>query len=307
MIIEVDLGATNSRIVVLKNNKEILIPNAQGNFLTPSVVSIDLEGNILVGSAAIESNSRLSFANFIRYMGTLKVFRRGSYAFYPEELSAYILKSLIRNAETYLNIKITEAVYKVPSFLNNSQCKAFQTAGELAGVEMSFNNPTAADVCPFTVGTHIVEDKATGSLRFYPIIEQNSTIPTTRLIQLSTIHDNQTQVELGFYQNESSTLDDSEKIGELIIIVPPQPAGQETIELRFTYSSHKLLEIQTTVKSTGKQRKLIIDFHKFELSEEYFCDSLLRVQDLKVDPLGLVKTVDLQKLQPTYAAQLKIT
>ncbi|MBS0629944.1 MAG: molecular chaperone HscC [Verrucomicrobia bacterium] len=149
MIIGIDLGTTNSLIAVWEDGRSLLIPNAQGSFLTPSVISLDPSGNIVVGNPAIEqldAHNQLSLASFKRYMGTGKVLELGTHRFRPEELSALVLKSLIRDAETYLGAKVTEAVITVPAYFNDTQRKATRLAGELAGlkVERLLNEPTAA-------------------------------------------------------------------------------------------------------------------------------------------------------------------
>lgn len=143
MIIGIDLGTTNSLIAVWEEGKPKLIPNAQGTFLTPSIISLDSSGNIVVGKP---TNNNPFLANFKRYMGTNKVLHLGSHSFRPEELSALVLQSLIRDAETYLKTKITEAVITVPAYFNDTQRKATRLAGQLAGlkVERLLNEPTAA-------------------------------------------------------------------------------------------------------------------------------------------------------------------
>jgi molecular chaperone HscC len=143
MIVGIDLGTTNSLIAVWEEGKPKLIPNSQGTFLTPSIISLDSSGNIIVGKPT--SNNPF-LANFKRYMGTNKVLHLGPHSFRPEELSALVLQSLIRDAETYLKTKITEAVITVPAYFNDTQRKATRMAGQLAGlkVERLLNEPTAA-------------------------------------------------------------------------------------------------------------------------------------------------------------------
>ena len=149
MIVGIDLGTTNSLIAAWVDGAPQLIPNAQGTYLTPSLISMDSSGNITVGKPPVEqldAHNQLSLANFKRYMGTGKMLHLGTHSFRPEELSALVLKSLIRDAETYLNTKITEAVITVPAYFNDAQRKATRLAGELAGlkVERLLNEPTAA-------------------------------------------------------------------------------------------------------------------------------------------------------------------
>jgi molecular chaperone HscC len=149
MIIGIDLGTTNSLVGVWQDGKSVLIPNALGSLLTPSAVSIDDSGAILVGSPARERLSTApdrSVASFKRYMGTNRVFKLGKKSFRTEELSALVLRSLKADAERFLGERVTEAVITVPAYFSDGQRKATKAAGELAGlkVERLLNEPTAA-------------------------------------------------------------------------------------------------------------------------------------------------------------------
>ncbi len=156
-IIGIDLGTTNSLAAVWRNGNCELIPNAAGVFLTPSAVSVDENGSILVGRAAKDrliSHPKHTAARFKCYMGTDKVFHLGEQAFTPEELSSFVLRSLKEDAETYLGEKVTEAVISVPAYFAEPQRAATKRAGQLAGlkVERLVNEPTAA-----AMSAHIAE------------------------------------------------------------------------------------------------------------------------------------------------------
>lgn len=156
-IIGIDLGTTNSLAAVWRNGKSELIPNAAGEFLTPSAVSVDEDGSILVGRAARDrliSHPERTAARFKRYMGTKETFRLGERSFTPEELSALVLRSLREDAENYLGEPVTEAVVSVPAYFSESQRSATKRAGALAGlrVERLVNEPSAA-----AVAAHIAE------------------------------------------------------------------------------------------------------------------------------------------------------
>lgn len=149
MIVGIDLGTTNSLAAVWRDGRAQLIPNALGQVLTPSCVSLDEGGRVLVGMAARDrllTNPRRSSAAFKRYMGTEKRLLLGDRDFRPEELSALLLKSLKADAEAFLGETVTEAVITVPAYFNDTQRKATRIAGELAGlkVERLLNEPTAA-------------------------------------------------------------------------------------------------------------------------------------------------------------------
>ena len=149
MIVGIDLGTTHSLIGSYGPDGPQLIPNALGELLTPSVVSVDDDGAIIVGRAAQErmvSHPQRSVGAFKRWMGTDRRTALGKHVFRPEELSALILKSLLADAQAQLGRKIEEAVISVPAYFSDSQRKATRIAGELAGirVERLINEPTAA-------------------------------------------------------------------------------------------------------------------------------------------------------------------
>ena len=148
MIVGIDLGTTHSLVGAYSESGSRLFPNALGDLLTPSVVSVD-GGTVLVGQAARErliSHPHHTVASFKRWMGTARETRLGDRSFRPEELSALVLRSLLADAEAALGEKIEEAVISVPAYFSDAQRKATRTAGELAGVrvERLINEPTAA-------------------------------------------------------------------------------------------------------------------------------------------------------------------
>lgn len=149
MIVGIDLGTTNSAIGFWGDGAVQLIPNSLGELLTPSAVSIDDTGELLVGRAARErqaSHPNRTTTAFKRYMGSQRGARLGDRLFLPEELSALVLRSLKADAEAFLGEPVSEAVIAVPAYFNDKQRKATRRAGELAGfkVERLINEPTAA-------------------------------------------------------------------------------------------------------------------------------------------------------------------
>lgn len=490
MIVGIDLGTTHSLISVWKDQKSFLIPNRFKKTLTPSAVAVDDQGSLLVGEAAL--SRPYAAVNFKRYMGTNKIFRLGKRALLPEELSALILRSLVRDAEAYLGEKVTEAVISVPAYFNNTQRKATHLAGELAGlkVERLINEPTAAalayglhkeeaetkflvfdlgggtfdvsivelfsgiievrssagdnflggedfsaaledamkgklwkdfevdaarfdstqahafhesvqtlkhdlsaqseatfsfenvkipfsrtdfetlvrplldrlqsplaqalsdarirpqeldavilvggatrmpviqseiakmlglfpqstvhpdeavaigcgiqaalkmrhadlkdvvvtDVCPFSLGTSVIQDRQSSGCRFLPIIERNTTIPASRVESLVTTRDNQSRMKIDVYQGESYRLEENIKIGEFSVSIPPAPAGTEPVDIRYSYDVNGLLEVEATVESTGLQKKLVIKNQDNLLSEDDLQASLEKLEKFKIHP-----------------------
>lgn len=148
-IVGIDLGTTNSLISVFRNGKVEQIPNSFGEYLTPSAVSFDHQGNVYVGKIAKErkiTNPELTVSSFKTFMGTDKKYEILGKFYTPEDLSAFVLKQLIQDAENYLNEKIDEAIISVPAYFNNKQRNATKRAGMLAGikVERLINEPSAA-------------------------------------------------------------------------------------------------------------------------------------------------------------------
>ena len=167
MIIGIDLGTTNCACAIFRNGEVEMIPNALGQVLTPSAVSIDDNMKVLTGLAARERQSthaQHTATAFKRYMGTRHKTQLGKLNFSPEELSALMLKSLKADAEAYLSQPVEEAVITVTAYFNDKQRKATRRAGELAGlkVERLINEPTAAAL---SYGLH-QRDKQTKFLVF---------------------------------------------------------------------------------------------------------------------------------------------
>jgi len=149
MIIGIDLGTTNSLAAVWRDGRAQLIPNSLGEVLTPSCVSLDADGSVLVGRAArerLQTHPERTAAVFKRYMGSDKTIRLGARDFRPEELSALILKALKADAEALLGEPVDEAIITVPAYFSDGQRKATRAAGQMAGlrVERLLNEPTAA-------------------------------------------------------------------------------------------------------------------------------------------------------------------
>ncbi|WP_341708461.1 molecular chaperone HscC [Halopseudomonas sp.] len=148
-VVGIDLGTTNSLVSVWRDDKSIIIPNALGELLTPSVVSVDDSGMVMVGRAAkdrLVTHPEQTVAQFKRLMGTSEKATLGKRQFTAEELSALVLKQLKADAEAFLGEPVDEAVISVPAYFNNHQRTATLNAARLAGLkaERLINEPTAA-------------------------------------------------------------------------------------------------------------------------------------------------------------------
>ncbi|MFM0741264.1 molecular chaperone HscC [Paraburkholderia xenovorans] len=150
-IIGIDLGTTHSLAAVWRNSQAELIPNALGETLTPSCVSVDDDGSILVGRAAhdrLHTHPERTVANFKRYMGTNRTVSLGEESLRPEELSSLVLNALKADAQAFLGDTVRDAVIAVPAYFSDAQRKATRIAGELAGLNVLrlVNEPTAASL-----------------------------------------------------------------------------------------------------------------------------------------------------------------
>jgi molecular chaperone DnaK len=172
-IIGIDLGTTNSVVAVMEGKEAKVIPNAEGNRLTPSVVAFTDKGDVLVGEPARRqavTNPKRTIYSIKRFMGRrhsevateekmvpyevvggpedyVKV-RAGDKEFTPPEVSAKILRKLKEAAEAYLGHKVNKAVITVPAYFNDAQRQATKDAGQIAGLEVAriINEPTAASL-----------------------------------------------------------------------------------------------------------------------------------------------------------------
>lgn len=503
MICGIDLGTTNSLIAIWKDGACHIIPNALGNNLTPSAVGLDDNQSIIVGQAAKErlsTHPQFTAVNFKRDMGTHREIRLGKRSFRAEELSSFVLRSLVSDAEAFLGGKITEAIITVPAYFSDAQRKATKAAGELAGlkVERLLNEPTAAamayglhtkanecqylvfdlgggtfdvsilemfegvmevhasagdnhlggtdftemlaqyfikksdiaslneetdtlpeellqrihikaekvkreicasgkslfavnwnhktvslavnesdfetivepllerittpikaalrdakvrvgdideivmvggatrmpcirklatrlfqrfpatgihpdevvahgaaiqaglksrnaelndlvltDVCPYTLGVEVVMGENNIPGHYQPIIERNCFVPISRVERLNTVYDNQKLIEVKIFQGESPLVKDNVFLGKLKVKVPKADAGEETIDVRFTYDINGCLEVIITVNSTKESHTLVIEENPGVLSQKEIAERFKKLESLKIHPREL--------------------
>lgn len=145
----IDLGTTNSCMAILEVGEPKVIANAEGGRITPSVVAFSKTGEILMGEVAKRqaiTNPDRTIKSVKRHMGTNWKIDIDSKDYTPQQISAFILQKLKRDAEAYLGEKITQAVITVPAYFEDSQRQATKDAGKIAGLEVLriINEPTAA-------------------------------------------------------------------------------------------------------------------------------------------------------------------
>ena len=499
MIIGIDLGTTNSLVAYFTEDGPKIIPNRLGQNLTPSIVSMDENEQIFVGEAARERmllHPDSAASVFKRDMGTKKQFKLLHKTFYPEELSALVLRALKEDAESYLGEEVTEAVISVPAYFDDARRRATKRAGELAGlnVERIISEPTAAaiayglyqhkgrarflvfdlgggtfdvsilelhdtilevravagdnflggedftailenmffdkfteldrltldekslrhihkqadlckigfsdkrvssmrckigeklyemdvelpkyeeacadllerirkpvkrslsdahirlsdidkvvlvggatkspvvrrfvsklfkqlpdisihpdeavalgaavqaamkerneaireviltDVCPFTLGTEVVREWNDHQFEngiFCPIIERNTVIPASRTERLYTVRDNQNKIRVHVLQGESRFAANNLSLGELLIDIPAAKAGQESVDVTYTYDINSILEVEVTVVSTQKTIKKVFRGHDVDMTDEEIRERFRMLSYLKIHP-----------------------
>jgi molecular chaperone DnaK len=145
----IDLGTTNSVVAILEGGDPTVIANAEGSRTTPSVVAFAKNSEVLVGEVAKRqavTNVDRTIRSVKRHMGTDWTVSIDGKKFTPQQISAFILQKLKRDAEAYLGEKIADAVITVPAYFNDAQRQATKEAGQIAGLNVLriINEPTAA-------------------------------------------------------------------------------------------------------------------------------------------------------------------
>ena len=143
------------------------------------------------------------------------------------------------------------------------------------------------DVCPFTLGTEVVREWERGQYEngvFCPIIDRNTVIPASRTERLYTVHDNQTKIRINVLQGESRFAANNLSLGELTIDVPSGKAGEESVDVTYTYDINSILEVEVTVLSTGKKEKQVFCGRDVDMSEEEIKERLDTLAYLKIHP-----------------------
>jgi len=150
-IIGIDLGTTNSEVAVMDAGKPTIIKSAEGEPYFPSIVAFTRDGEMLVGEAAKRqavTNTEGTVHRIKRKMGTSEKIKLHNNSYTPEQISAYILQKIKKDAEEFLGEKITDAVITVPAYFNDDQRQATKNAGKIAGLNVKriINEPTAASL-----------------------------------------------------------------------------------------------------------------------------------------------------------------
>jgi len=139
------------------------------------------------------------------------------------------------------------------------------------------------DVCPFTLGTSILDRANGGGEVLSPIIERNSIVPVSRMETYVTIHDGQTKIRIDVLQGENLRPSQNIKLGEMRIPVPPAPAGQQGVEVRYTYDINGALEVEVKALSTDQVERRVFR-NQSNLSEQELEERFAALAQIKLPP-----------------------
>ena len=143
------------------------------------------------------------------------------------------------------------------------------------------------EVCPYTLGTSVVVQRMgnlTETGHFLPIIERNTVIPVSRTETLYTVADYQRKIVVDILQGESRFAKNNLRLGEIAISVPAQKAGEESVDVTYTYDVNSILEVKVKVNSTGEVKKKIIQREGSSLTEEEAEKRMEELNHLKIHP-----------------------
>ena len=164
----------------------------------------------------------------------------------------------------------------------------------LKAKDKSLDDVVLTDVCPYSLGTEVVDPGGSGRTGYFlPIIERNSVVPASRVETLQTVENNQKQLQVNVYQGEHRLVEKNVFLGAVDVKVPPNKAGEETFDLRFSYDMNGLLEVDVKVNSTGKVINHVIEQSPGTLSDEELERSKKRLAALKFHPREQEENIEL--------------
>jgi molecular chaperone HscC len=208
---------------------------------------------------------------------------------HPDELSQIVLAGGASRMPMFRRL-VARLFRRLPAQNINPDEVVARGAAVRAGLQMrdaSLEETVLTDVSPFTLGIEVSEGTPAGNHVagfFLPIIERNTVIPASRIKGVRTLKDNQTSITLDIYQGESRLVKDNIQLGSLTVRVPADKAGEQSVEVRFTYDTSGLLEVDATVESTKQARSLVIEGNPGVLSPDEIQKRLAVLAKLKVHP-----------------------
>ncbi len=191
--------------------------------------------------------------------------------------------SLVRTFTTHLFKKIPISTYSADEVV------ALGVAVQCGMIERSesIKEVILTDVCSYTLGTSVSKRQENGLIKsgyYLPIIERNTTIPVSKVERLYTLHDMQSSIKIEILQGESFHSHENLLLGTLEINVPKKPAGEECVDVRYTYNINGILEVIVEVISTGKKEKIVLEKSKGLFTEEEINEKLEEISHLKIHP-----------------------
>jgi molecular chaperone HscC len=208
---------------------------------------------------------------------------------HPDELSHIVLAGGASRMPMFRRL-IARLFRRLPIQNINPDEVVARGAAARAGLQMrdaSLEEMVLTDVAPFTMGVEVSERAANGDRVagfFLPLIERNTVIPASRSKSVTTTSDNQRSIQLSVYQGEARLVKDNILLGELTVRVPPAPAGEASVAVRFTYDTSGLLEVEATVASTNRTFSLVIEGNPGVLSPDEIKKRLTALAKLKTHP-----------------------
>jgi len=209
----------------------------------------------------------------------------------PDSLSRIILAGGASQMPVFRRL-IARLFRRLPVHQINPEEVVARGAAVRAGMvarDADLNEMVMTDVAPFTLGiessmrTGVRESDRTYGV-FMPIIERNTVIPTSRSNTVTTVEDNQRLMLLRVFQGESRLVKDNVLLGELRLTLPAGPVGQETVDVRFSYDTSGLLEVQATTLSTGRVETLVIEGNPGVMPPDEIARRLAELARLKIHP-----------------------
>jgi molecular chaperone HscC len=166
-------------------------------------------------------------------------------------------------------------------------CQGAAIQAALKNNDQALQDTVLTDVSPYTLGVETAHETGRNDYQtglFLPIIERNSIVPVSRVQRVSTLKDGQTKLKVAVYQGESRLVSNNIYLGELVVDVPKGKAGEQSLDIRFTYDVNGILEVLVKIVSTGEERRTIIQNTSNQMSVEEIEQSLQKLDALKVHP-----------------------
>lgn len=207
----------------------------------------------------------------------------------PQDMDAVILVGGATRMPVVRSV-VSKMFGRLPySNINPDEAVALGAAIQVALKERnkSLSEVILTDVCPYSLGTGIAKMLGSGRHEdgyFCPIIERNTPIPVSRSGNFQTVINNQTNVHIEIYQGENRRVENNIRIGELNIKVPPAPAGEQKIDIRYTYDINGILEVEATTLKTGQVSRVVIEKSPGSMTQQEIEERLKALKDIKIHP-----------------------